>query len=347
MRAAVRVARVATRVRPSLVVDRVRRGAWSVRGGYSPRLDLSWRWDANEAREVRIEWPTRYRWPPQEIWLEPICRGLALHVPVMRSEIPQPSSAVVLIRVHKSAASYDVAIDYSDYPSIDHAIANRVLVYFKMQLSTGAAATDPTIVPGGYVAANPELERLLGRLRHLRRLDPRPIIYAPFSSTTEVRRRVIASFERAGVPYIGGSSRHLGAYLAGVARAAVCVDVPGKGPLCFRLVEYLAVGSPIVALRHHVELPVPLVDDCHLLYADTPEELVERSSELLRDPVRARRLGGAAADYFDRYLERRQLGAYYLHEILRAARDQSNPARMDLCGSATTSRSPATRPAPT
>jgi hypothetical protein len=37
-------------------------------------------------------------------------------------------------------------------------------------------------------------------------------------------------------------------YLREIADSRVCIDLPGEGPFTYRLVEYLAIGSCIIAL---------------------------------------------------------------------------------------------------
>jgi hypothetical protein len=46
---------------------------------------------------------------------------------------------------------------------------------------------------------------------------------------------------------------------------------------------------------------------------------VDRCEELLRDRDRQREMSMAARNYFDRYLHRDQLSAYYISSVLAAA----------------------------
>jgi glycosyltransferase involved in cell wall biosynthesis len=123
--------------------------------------------------------------------------------------------------------------------------------------------------------------------------------------------------------YSGGTRRtHHTRYLREMARARVCVDLPGQGPFCCRLVEGLAMGCLIVAPRHAAEMPVELRDRVEVVYcredlsdlADLCAEYVQ--DESLREPVEA-----AAARYFDEHLHPARLAERYLR-IIREGEDR-------------------------
>ena len=106
-------------------------------------------------------------------------------------------------------------------------------------------------------------------------------------------------------------------YLREIARSAICIDLPGQGPLCFRLIEYLAIGSCIVARPHGVRFPAAsLIDGVHIAQCLEDLEMVRLSRALLDDPARRRAMALAARTFFDRYLHRDQLSAYYLATVL-------------------------------
>jgi glycosyltransferase involved in cell wall biosynthesis len=102
------------------------------------------------------------------------------------------------------------------------------------------------------------------------------------------------------------------AYLAEVARSRICIDLPGNGDFCFRLVEYMAVGSAIVALRHRNRFPTELVDGRDIILVDDPAEMADACADLLRDESRAQALRSASRAYYDRHLRPERLAAYYL-----------------------------------
>src|SRR2546428_9667326 len=78
-------------------------------------------------------------------------------------------------------------------------------------------------------------------------------------------------------------------YLRELARAMVCVDLPGQAPFCTRLVEYLAVGSCVIAVPHPTQFQAPLMDGVHLVYCQADAgALVAQCEKLLSDTERRR-----------------------------------------------------------
>jgi hypothetical protein len=75
-----------------------------------------------------------------------------------------------------------------------------------------------------------------------------------------------------------------------VAQARVCIDLPGNGPLCFRLIDYLTVGSCVVAPRPAARLHAPLSYGVIVVYcADDLSSLVEICALYPRTTRSARR----------------------------------------------------------
>src|SRR4029077_9133550 len=92
-------------------------------------------------------------------------------------------------------------------------------------------------------------------------------------------------------------------YLREMARARVCVDLPGQGPFCYRLVEALALGCCVVAAPHRAVLPVPLRAGMEIAYcAPDLSDLAAVCCRYVEDVDARRALGFAAAAYFDRHL---------------------------------------------
>lgn len=290
------------------------------RGSYCRRTELSWPARFERLHGAAINWPNQYRWPPQWAWLDPIRIGLSEFVPVERVPLAQPSSPVVVFEFLLGTESHHVAVDYSDNVDIDEDLARSVPAYFKMQYLTRGYGIS-SVIPGGY-PPSPRLYALLGGARRLTARPPRRVVYGRFSPRSEVRRRAIDLLQaQKRFTFDGGFAlRRYGRHLADSARSAVCLDTPGFGPLCFRLVDYLAVGCCVVSPSDEVSLHVPLRNGIHLTYVEHDlANLVDVCDELLNDPARRSRL--AAADFFDRYLESRQLAAYYLSEILTRISD--------------------------
>ena len=96
----------------------------------------------------------------------------------------------------------------------------------------------------------------------------------------------------------------------------VCLDLPGRGEHCYRLIEYLAVGACVIGPELGTEMHVPLEAGLHLVRVSRSlEGLVDECARLLGDVNLRRSIGRAAEDYFDRYLALEQLGAYYLDTL--------------------------------
>jgi hypothetical protein len=103
-----------------------------------------------------------------------------------------------------------------------------------------------------------------------------------------------------------------------ICDARVCLDLPGRGELCYRLVEYLAVGACVIGPELTTELPVPLESGVNLVRVPRSlEGLIYECDGLLRDDGLREAIGRAAEDYFDRYLALEQLGAYYVDTMWR------------------------------
>jgi glycosyltransferase involved in cell wall biosynthesis len=124
--------------------------------------------------------------------------------------------------------------------------------------------------------------------------------------------------------YSGGTRRtHHTRYLREMARAGVCVDLPGQGPFCCRLVEGLAMGCFIVAARHAAEMPVALRDGVEIVYCEEDlSNLADVCAEYAHDGSRRRPVEEAAARYFDAHLHPMRMAERYL-QVIRDGRGQA------------------------
>jgi len=293
---------------------------WTMRPRELARRPPSWAIPAPAAGRLSVDWPLESQWPGALAWVETLRQGLAAHVPVNRSEIDQPFVNTVFFDVRVGARTHRVAIDYADSNEIVAEGAHPARLLFKLQYAEDGYGRDD-VVPGGYVVGQPQLYKYLARLRRLRDLKP-PLydVYGRFGAHgLPVREQVMAELARQERFAFHGS---LGTVLyvesmRESARARVCVDLPGRGYFCYRLADYLAIGSCIVAVPHRNRLPVPLVDGEHVIFsAPDGADFVERCLELLGDPEARQRLVQGSREYFDRYLHPAQLAAYYLSTVL-------------------------------
>ncbi|HYK11357.1 MAG TPA: glycosyltransferase [Gemmatimonadales bacterium] len=274
------------------------------------------------ARRVSVRWPRTYEWGPADVWGDQYRRALSRHVPVRVTDVPQRFKGNIVCHVAVDGRTYAVAFDYNDNPLVlDEESVRRNLVTFKAQYSS-LGYGQPEVLPGGYVFGNELPYRMLPYLRWLRRTRSKLFdVYGRFGAKfgTNIRAPALKRLNEAqGFQFEGGLQMvGYSRYLREVARSLVVVDLPGNGPLCFRLVEYLAIGACVVAYPHHAAMPMPLVHGEHLLYVrEDLSDLEEQCERCLADQNLRVRLGGQAADYFDRYLHRDQLGAYFIASVL-------------------------------
>jgi hypothetical protein len=320
----VRTQRLKKAADPELWRDVAVESWWRARTGTPPQAPPTWPLDPDELAGVVVRWPSQPGWPLATTWLDPVVRGLAHWVRVELHPIPQPESRVAVAELVVDGAAHRIAVDYSDYMPIDEAIADAVPVYLKMHYQAEGYGRD-NVVPGGYIGR--DVYPYLGRARALRaRRAFHYDVYGRFSvnDAKPLRRRGVALLRRQrDFAYEGGARIvRYSRSLREAAQARVCVDLPGRGDFCFRLVDYLAVGACVVSVQPRTRLHVPLVDRIHVAFARPDlSDLVELCALYLDDEAARERLAAGGAEFFDRYLHRDQLTAYYLRtalDVLRA-----------------------------
>ncbi len=303
--------------------DFAREIAWRLTPGESvPALPPSWPLDGQKLAALSVVWPSAYQWPPASTWMDSILTGLRHFVPVQFAPLPQTYPTAVRVQVRISGVTHEVAIDYSDLMTIDEECAGRVALYFKMQCAREGYRL-PNVVPGGFVPYHHDLYRYLSRLRHIR--DHRPAwydVYGRFGMefAGEIRQEAHTLLSRQNTFRYEGGLRRLrySRFLNEVAHSKICIDLPGKGDFCFRLVDYLAVGACIIGPRHHTTLHMDLKDREHMVYAaDDLSDLVDLCRYYLQHDREREEICRNSRLFFDRYLHRRQMGAYYLSRCLQ------------------------------
>jgi hypothetical protein len=286
--------------------------------------------DRETLRGLTIHWPEAYGRRGAQVWLEPILSGIRAHrTQVELAPIPQPETTAALVEVDAGKGRRRVVIDWGDRPELAGVEGEPALVTFKLQHAL-EGYPQPNVVPGGYVTGG---RRAYPLLRLLRALRGRPRfsydVYGRFGLRhgAELRKRAFELLSaREDLRYEGSLFRYEGGpekvpylrYLREISRAKVCVDLPGKGDLCFRLVDGLALGACVVRPPLLVRLPAPLVAGAHFVEcAPDVSDLGDVCARLVADADERERIARGARHYFDRYLHRRRLAAYYLHEICR------------------------------
>ena len=107
-------------------------------------------------------------------------------------------------------------------------------------------------------------------------------------------------------------------FLKEVARSRICIDLPGLGPFCFRLVNYLAIGACVIAYPHAAILNSPLSDRKHIVYCKPDfSDLVDLCKYYLENDAEREQIAANAREFFDLNLHKDNLVRYYLHTCLR------------------------------
>lgn len=288
-------------------------------------ISPTWPLNTRELDKVTIVWPTKYQWELATRWVDPLRQGFCSYVRVESADIPQPYKGIAIIEMRIHERKYSVAIDYSDRPEIDDGCARSCSLYFKMQFRCDGYALN-NVIPGGFI---PFQDDIYVYLRHVRALADhkayRYDVYGRFGLdfAQEVRRKACSILASQKYFHWEGSLRvkRYCLSLREIAHSKICIDLPGKGDFCFRLIDYMAVGTCVIAARHHTRLPVPLIDGVHIVYAkEDLSDLVDLCRFYLAKNEAREALCLNARSYFDKYLHRDQLAAYYLHCFLKLAR---------------------------
>lgn len=317
-------------VRPGTWRHLARRAWWRATPEPSAgAVPLSWPIPGELRTALRVRWPRTYGWPNAGGWIDPIKLGISAHLPLEHADIPQPVGNVVMFETIRGGLSRRVVIDYNDQLALNES-AGEADLYFKMQYRRGGYEL-AHVRPGGYVTKQPALYRYARRWRALNeRSAPRVDVLGRFGMNwaQTIRGQAIDTLQAQNRFQFqgGGQAIWWGEYMDELCRARVCIDLPGLGEFCYRLVEYLAVGACVVGPQLDAELPVALESGVHLVRVPRSlDGLVETCERLVGDGEERRRIQRSAADYFDRYLALEQLGAYYLDAIWRLY-DEGQPA---------------------
>lgn len=292
--------------------------AWRLVPGRLPVTRRSWPLDAAWLDSAAVVWPSRYEWPLARKWVEPLRRSLERIVRVREQDLPQPYPGIVVIQLVIDRHPRMVAIDYADKTPVNEQCVERADLYFKMQYrSEGYPWVH--VVPGGFGPADDSVYRFLPRLRALAaERAPMFDVYGRFGLefASDVRRDAIGRLSQsAEVTYQGGAGIvRYSRFLREAALAKVCINLPGNGDFCFRLIDYLAVGACVVGPRPLNSLHVPLEDRVHVVYTkDDLSDLVPLCRQYVEDAAARDEIRRNARKLFDDFIASDQLAAYYLH----------------------------------
>jgi hypothetical protein len=294
--------------------------SWRHRGAMT-QVPKTWPVPDELRSRAVVRWPSSYEWPAAQKWVGGLRASIAAELPLRSAEIEQPYEGVVLIEFQLDGVTHEVAIDYFDHERLLEEVVSRCPLLFKMQYAVGGYGHSH-VVPGGYVPGHPHIYSYLPGLRHLhdhasRRFD----VYGRFGLgyATDTRRAAVDLLRKQNTFGYEGSlvTRPYAAYLREAALSRVCIDLPGNGDMCHRLVDYLAIGCCVVRPMPRTRLHVPLIDGTDIRFTkDLESGFIGACAELVDDCARSARIGLAAREYFDRYLHVDQLAGYYVDRCL-------------------------------
>ncbi len=286
--------------------------------------NAAWTVTADELRSTTIRWPETYQWPSARYWVDTILSGLRGRVNVEMVPLAQPYRGIVVFQFARGGCRADAVIDYSDYPDINREAADRCEIYFKMQhLREGYGRAN--VLPGGYVCDGRKIYLHLPRLRRFRdRGDFKFDVYGRFGTefAGDIRRQAVGMLSAQNLfRFEGGLEKvkYLD-FLKEIAQAKVCIDLPGEGDFCFRLMNYLAIGACVVGPRPRTTLHMPLVDRVHVAYTnDDLSNLVELCRFYVENDEAREAMCQESRRFFEQYLHKDNLTSYYLRSCLDRA----------------------------
>ena len=295
---------------------------------YTTPEKISFPLDNTKLSHTRIVWPARSPWENARPFGGHLRVGLERFVAVEHADIPQPYPGLVLFQAQYKDRKFDLALDFRDYLDVVQEKAlKQVTLYFKMQYRRtgyGALGRDAgKLIPGGYVPSASAIYFYIESLRSMADRSARTFdVYGRFGLrySREIRQKAIDLLRAQNqFRYEGGGQRvRYSRTLAEMARSRVCIDLPGNGDFCMRLVDYFGIGACVIGPRHRTTLHVPLEDGKHIVYCkDDLSDLVSLCGYYLDNKEAQRAFRRNTRLYFDRFLHREQLAAYYLQHVLK------------------------------
>jgi len=271
-------------------------------------------------KRIRFFWPSSYPWPLTQKWLFPLLSEFRRSFAVEFKSMPAYENAI-FIEVEIDGKIHPIAIDAFDKVEVNGECASQVMVYFKMQYAQEGYPYN-NVIPGGFIPAYSSIYLHLDKARKLGDQQIFPYdAYGRFGGrfAKTIRGQAVEKLSSQNdFLYQGGIGRvSYKNSLYEIARSKVCIDLPGYGPLCFRLVDYLAVGSCIIAYPHHASLPVPLTPGKEIVYCkEDLSDLNDLCNFYITHDKEREEIARGARNYFDRHLSRPKLASYYISRIL-------------------------------
>ena len=282
---------------------------------------LTWPLDPDVAANVRVHWPAEYEWEFRRVLGDQILAALRQFVSITVVDLPQPYTGVISFELYMAGRKHVINIETSDYLELNEKAYHDCDLHFKQQYQVGGYDLE-RVLPGSYLNNDAVIYRYLRRLRRMRdAAPPRFEVTGRFQLKMDQRAKPIDMLRQSGEFRLHGGEGKVrySRYLREIAGSKICIDLPGSANITFRIFDYFAVGACVVGPPHTCTLPVPFVDGEHLVYCkEDYSDLEEICVTLLRDESERRRLVRNSRSFFDKYMHRDQLGAYYLHHCIKA-----------------------------
>ena len=230
--------------------------------------------------------------------------------------------ACVVIRIEYMEKSYFVTFDFSDY--MDH-INNEALdcsiCYFKMQFDRDGYS-DKRIVPGGYTNNSPHVYKYIPFLRsNVDKVNDKRDVYGRFGMryASDIRKKAIniLNMQMKFSYEVSATLIRHSASLIEASNSKICIDLPGNGDFCFRLVDYLSMGACVISYPHRTKMHEPLIHGKNIIYCEPDfSNLVDICQYYLNNDFERGVIQDNAREYFDSYLHRDQISRYYISSVL-------------------------------
>jgi hypothetical protein len=278
-----------------------------------------WKIDPSLRDSITIGWPRLGGKPT--LFTATLKQAFTKLFPVVELDLPTTDLAHLQFEVRVGDRRIPVFLDFRDNPTLVQDYVASPALYIKMQFRE-EGYSERKVIPGGYLTG---LELILPALDQLRERRDRSSddfdVYGRFGlhSAEGIRREAVTTLSsQSDFDFEGGVEIvRFGQYLLEMARAKVCLDLPGRGAFCYRLVDYLAVGSCIVSVRHRNKLPVALRDGHDVAFVDEDlSNLLEVTRFYLSRPNERRKLIRNSREFFDLYMHPVQLVRYYVTSAL-------------------------------
>lgn len=285
-------------------------------------VNSEWHLSKKRLQNVSIRWTNKYEWNEAETWVDMLLLGFRNMVKVeIVDDIPQPYKGTVVFQTVIDGKIRNIAIGYSDYLPIEEDCAKQCDLYFKMQYAK-EGYDYANVVPGGFVPDGKRLYFHLSKLRKLR--DQNQYLYDVYGRfgldyAREIREKAVSILNaQKSFQFEGGMKKvSYHEFLNEVAQSKICIDLPGLGDFCFRLMNYLSIGTCVIAYPHRTILHVPLIDRKHIVYVKEDfSDLVELCEYYLENDDEREEIARNAREFFDLYLHKDHLVKYYLKTCL-------------------------------